>query len=287
VRIINPNASLVHASPLIGGISAQVTLLQVALPDGSTQKWIVRQHGEGDRRRNPQIALDEFRLLQALKAVGLPVAAPIAVDDACFDTPVIVVEYIEGTTDITEAELPQFAAHLAHVHQVSPDAFAFLPRKADLYAKHISSRPPILDESLQEGRIRAALETVGRIPQTNATVLLHGDYWQGNVLWQDGQLTGIIDWEDAVLGDPLADLGKVRLELLWAFGLEGMQRFTDLYHAQMPQVDLTLLPYWDLYAALAPASELGEWAEGDAAREQHMRAGHELFVQQVFAKLEL
>jgi aminoglycoside phosphotransferase (APT) family kinase protein len=285
VDSIHPQSKLVRTWKLIGGISAQVTALEVRLPDGSAHKWIVRQHGKGDRRRNPQIAADEFRLLRALRSVGLPVAAPVAVDHECFDTPVIVVEYIEGSTDITEADLPQFAAHLARIHQISPDAFAFLPQKADLFADDLASRPPQLDDSLQEGRIRDALEAIRRIPQTNATTLLHGDYWQGNVIWQDGQLVGIIDWEDAAVGDPLADLSKVRLELLWAFGVEGMQRFTELYGAQMPQVDLTHLPYWDLFAALSPASRLAEWAEGDVTREQHMRAGHAVFVQQAFAKL--
>jgi aminoglycoside phosphotransferase (APT) family kinase protein len=35
--------------------------------------------------------------------------------------------------------------------------------------------------------------------------LLHGDYWPDNTLWRDGRLVCVIDWEDAALGDPLAD----------------------------------------------------------------------------------
>ena len=60
----------------------------------------------------------------------------------------------------------------------------------------------------------------------NPAVLLHGDFWPGDVLWQAGRLTAVLDWEDAQVGDPLADVGNTRLEFLWAFGREAMQQFT-------------------------------------------------------------
>ncbi len=34
------------------------------------------------------------------------------------------------------------------------------------------------------------------------------------MLWKDGQLVAVIDWEDAPLGDPLADVANSRLESL-------------------------------------------------------------------------
>jgi aminoglycoside phosphotransferase (APT) family kinase protein len=38
----------------------------------------------------------------------------------------------------------------------------------------------------------------------------------------------VLDWEDAAIGDPLADVANVRLELLWARGIEAMEPFTSL-----------------------------------------------------------
>jgi aminoglycoside phosphotransferase (APT) family kinase protein len=285
VHKINPTSNLLRAWRLTGGISAEVTALEVENSDGTRKKMIVRQHGEGDRASNPNIAEDEFKLLEKLKAKGLPVAAPYLVDHELFPHPVIVIEYIEGTTDFNETKLPQFAATIAAVHSVPKDDFAFLPQKADIYAAEALTRPAELDISLQEDRIRDTLELIGQVPQVNKSVLLHGDYWQGNVLWQDGKLSGVIDWEDAAIGDPIADLASTRLEMLWAFGLEGMEEFTQLYHRHMPHVDLTYLPYWDLYTATQPAFRLHIWAEGDHAREQKMREGHYQFVTQAFAKL--
>jgi aminoglycoside phosphotransferase (APT) family kinase protein len=83
----------------------------------------------------------------------------------------------------------------------------------------------------------------------NKIALLHGDFWPGNSLWQDGQLTAVIDWEDALLGDPLIDLAQSRSEIAWIFGPEAMENFTHHYQQQMP-LDYTALPYWDLCAAL-------------------------------------
>ena len=85
----------------------------------------------------------------------------------------------------------------------------------------------------------------------NPAVLLHGDYWPGNTLWQRGTLVCVIDWEDAVLGDPLADVANARMELTMAFGPTAAADFTDQYRALVPALDLTALPHWDLYAALA------------------------------------
>jgi aminoglycoside phosphotransferase (APT) family kinase protein len=47
---------------------------------------------------------------------------------------------------------------------------------------------------------------------------LHGDYWPGNLLWNDGKLAAVLDWEDAERGDPLADIALARLDICWAFG---------------------------------------------------------------------
>ena len=81
----------------------------------------------------------------------------------------------------------------------------------------------------------------------NADVLL-------NQLSNDGgDLVGVVDWEEACIGDPLADLAIARLDLLWAFGLEPMRAFTGRY-AALSGLDLYDLPLWDLDAALRPVT---------------------------------
>jgi len=160
---------------------------------------------------------------------------------------------------------------------------SFLPTQEQKYAKKVSERPPNLDESIDEGCIRDVLESAGRLSQHNASVLLHGDFWPGNLLWKDGRIVAVIDWEDAALGDPLADVANSRLEILWAFGIDAMYSFTQQYQS-IATIDFTCLPIWDLFAALRPAFKIAEWA-GDDIAEQTMRERHRFFVAQAFTNL--
>lgn len=93
----------------------------------------------------------------------------------------------------------------------------------------------------------------------------------------------VLDWEDAQIGDPLADIANSRLEILWAFGSAAMQQFTQEYQSRSP-IDFTHLPYWELWAVLDPAAKLAGWGL-DARIEQTMREGLRAFIAQAFARL--
>jgi len=286
VQRMDPHCKLLRTWKLKGGVSAQVTALEIERPDGRTQKLIARRHGEADLKRNPHIAADEFKLLQLLHSVGVAAPRPYHFDQSgeIFSTPYIVIEYIEGQPEFAPADLPdfilQFATHLCRIHKVDASKLdlSFLPQQAQILTDRLRARPENVDDSLDEGRIRDALETVWPIPQRNTPALLHGDFWPGNLLWRDGELAAIIDWEDAALGDPLADVANSRLEMLWAFGTDAMHMFTQQYQS-MTTIDFTNLTYWDLCAALRPVSKLAQWGL-DEVTEKTMRERHRWFVAQ-------
>ncbi len=286
---IVPQSKLLHTWPLTGGVSAQVTAFELQHPDGQIQKMIVRQHGATDLKHNPQIAADEFKLLQILQSVGLAAPKPYYFDQSgqLFSTPYVVIEYIEGEPAFAPVDIAdlvfQLATHLAQIHRVDPSPLdlAFLP----LVGKGFGQRPATLDHALDEGRIRDALEASWPLAQQNRSGLLHGDFWPGNVLCKDGRIVAVIDWEDAKLGDPLVDLANSRLEILWAFGRDAMHSFTQHYQAMLP-IDFSNLAYWDLCAALRPASKLAGWGL-DAHTEQAMRQAHKWFINQAFAALSI
>src|SRR5262249_34968479 len=50
------------------------------------------------------------------------------------------------------------------------------------------------------------------IPVSGPTTVVHGDYRLGNVMFDGARVIGVLDWEMATLGDPLADVGYT---LLW------------------------------------------------------------------------
>jgi len=291
VQKFEPQSKLLRTWELKGGVSAQVTGIEIERPDGYIQKMIVRQHGEVDLKHNPQIAADEFKLLQLVHSEGLAVSRPYYLDQSgeIFPTPYIVIEYIEGETifgphDIADF-IPRLATQLSRIHEVDCSKLdvSFLPLHEKRVAEKLGERPEMVDEEFEEGRIRDVLEEVWPLSQQNRSMLLHGDFWPGNILWRDGQIVGVIDWEDAAIGDPLADIANTRLELLWAFGIDAMRSFTHHYQS-LTDIDFTNLPYWELYAALRRISQIAGWGLDDIT-EKTMRERLRWFIAQAFMNL--
>lgn len=275
----DPQAELQNAWALTGGVSARITALEVRHADGTVQRYVVREHGEIDRAGNPHIARDEFRLLEIAHAHGVACPKPVFLDESCrfFANPVLVIEFIAGETEFAPDDLGAYVrqaiGQLLLIHQVPANAeLGFLPRKDHGYGP----APAVLDDTMDEPRIRAALAAYHLAPERNRRCLLHGDFWPGNLLWADGQLAGVIDWEDAHTGDPLADLANARFEFLVAFGAAGLELVTSEYTAHST-LDLHDLAYWDLAAALRVCGKIGGW--GLAAEEEaNLRARHAAFV---------
>jgi aminoglycoside phosphotransferase (APT) family kinase protein len=240
---IEPGSRLGGTWALKGGVSAEVTAFEIERADGSRETLIARRHGAAERRRNPQIAADQFRLLQALCSAGIPAPRP-----RLLDGDILVVEYVVGERpEGHELDLvDQLAAVLAEIHRVPTAALSFLPTRE-----------------------------LSELESRNGPVLLHGDFWPGNTLWRGGRLVAVIDWEDAAIGDPLADIANARLELLWASGIEAMDEFTR----RCASIDVTDLPHWDLWADRRLTPRIGEWGL-DPATEEAMLAGREAFVAQ-------
>ncbi len=290
IRHIEPEAKLLRAQKLQGGVSAQVTKLEIELPEGVVRKLLARRHGEADRSRNPHIAREEYKLLQQLTAAGLPVPKPHAVLSSFGDAPLIVTEFVEGESILSLDQIPdaeqQLADRLSDIHRLPWERYElrFLPKQGDRCSAKLTNRPGQLDDSLWEGRIRDKLESVWPLKHTNNEALLHGDFWPGNVIWKDGSIAAVIDWEDAALGDPLFDLANARLELLWASGIRAMEKFTERYQTRNPHLDYAGLPAWDLFAALKPASALSDWGLAPDA-ERQMRERHRLFAEQALARI--
>ena len=111
---------------------------------------------------------------------------------------------------------------------------------------------------------RDALAEAWPLPTAEAR-LLHGDYWPCNVLWNEGEIAGIIDWEDAATGDPLSDLAICRLDLTLIVGVDVRDAFT-IHYLEATATEPAALPHWDLVAAIHAAPHLDEWAAGWLAR---------------------
>lgn len=92
----------------------------------------------------------------------------------------------------------------AEMHRGTP---AGLPRLKERLARNIGRAKPLSDD--QRARALALLE---RLP--DGKNLCHGDFHPGNIILKSGDAgPAIIDWPNATVGDPAADLARTRLLL--------------------------------------------------------------------------
>jgi len=49
--------------------------------------------------------------------------------------------------------------------------------------------------------------------QVDKPVLIHLDYWSGNVLWENEQISAVVDWEEAGYGEAGIDVAYCLMEL--------------------------------------------------------------------------
>ncbi|MFF2455413.1 aminoglycoside phosphotransferase family protein [Peribacillus simplex] len=294
VQKFDQGNKLIRAWELNGGISAQVTGLELLQSSGRIVKMIVRQHGDNDLKRNPNIAADEHQLLGILKAAGLPVPTPYYLEQSCeiFSKPCILLEFIEGRSEFAPSNLNdhilQLAINLAKIHRVdcADLSLSFLPKVENTYVEMLNNKERVLlEETLNLSMIRDLLKSSTPLPSMNKKVILHGDYWPGNILWKEDKLVSIIDWEDSGLGDPLADLANSQLEISYHFGMQAMDDFTHQYKSMMPELNFTNLPFWQLFAALR-LSKFPEWGL-EKNKENSWRKRHKSFVRQAINQIRL
>jgi aminoglycoside phosphotransferase (APT) family kinase protein len=248
-----PDARVVGASPLKGGISATMAVIELA--DG--RMAVARRPGDWVTEEDPDGGQTEFQTLARLHALGLPVPAALAIEPTGGPDRIYLMEHIDGAPDLSPADpadhVRQAAETLAMIHRVDWMASGLdaLRRLRNPWRP----RGETVNEAMGEGRARAALEATGPLDDPNPTVLRHGDFWPGNLLWRDGRLVAVVDWEAACLAGPLGDLAVSRLDTLWVLGWERMEEFTEAYLRANP-VDVSQLPHFDLRAAVRLASDV-------------------------------
>lgn len=166
----------------------------------------------------------EFGALAALGGSGVP--APDAywldADGSVLGSPGFVMERVAGETALRTLLDPEHgqsqgvalemadaaaALHSLEVTRfrgvlppVEPEAVALQQVAAweRLFLAHRMEPLPVLSEAFRWLRHRA--------PRTQRVSLVHGDFRFGNVVYQDGELRALLDWEMTHLGDPCEDL---------------------------------------------------------------------------------
>lgn len=99
------------------------------------------------------------------------------------------------------------------------------------------------------------------------TVFVHGDVWSGNMRWEADTCTALIDWYCAGAGDPGVDLGELRMQMGYQYGLQAADHVLDGWQQQARR-EATNLAYWDAVAALNTPVDMEGWPAFDKHGEQ-------------------
>ncbi len=182
---------------------------------------------------------EEFRLLQAAAAEGVPVPAVhwLAEEAETLGGPFFLMDRIEGETiarrllrDDAYAQArhvmtAQLGRILAGIHRIdrAKHQLGFLPAPApgstpaedqlDRYEQRFRVIAPDPHPAFELG-FRWLRQ---RLPRGDDCVVVHGDYRIGNVIFGPEGVRAILDWELAHVGDPIEDLGWMCVRS-WRFG---------------------------------------------------------------------
>ncbi|WP_197479892.1 phosphotransferase family protein [Paenibacillus swuensis] len=245
--------SIVQVTPLLGGIST--AMYQLDLSEGAP--IVIRQFtNKAWLEEEPELARHEADSLRSAARSKITAPAIIAYDGdgtAC-GLPTVAMTHLSGKVELhpqnMESWLQGLADTLAKLHsstEVTTDWTYYRYRKGTGIEPDWSwsSVPDIWTQAL--ARIQLP-------PPPTRTGFIHRDYHPNNVLWHNGQVTGVVDWVNACNGPLAADTGHCRINLALLYGVKEADRFLHYYREFMGKDD-PYHPYWDLVS-------LGDGVEG-------------------------
>jgi aminoglycoside phosphotransferase (APT) family kinase protein len=209
----------------------------------------------------------EAAILVAAAQAGVPVPKlRLDATDGLIGQPAFVTDRIEGETiprrilrdDAYANARPQLAAQcgrvLAAIHRIPPESVAGLEQQ-----DQVTQFRDVLDgfdEPHPAFELGFRWLEANRPPPTR-TVIVHGDFRNGNMIVGPDGVRAVLDWELAHLGDPMEDLGWLCVRA-WRFGSKlpvgGFGQRSDLFaaygEAAGVEVDPKVARWWEVLGTL-------------------------------------
>ena len=186
---------------------------------------VMRIPPKGVRRSGNTDVLRQVPLLQSLGRNGVRVATMVwwDHDEQWFDVPYIMVGKLPGSTwnvreaamagagDATREVFRQAVEALASVHLVPwRDDLASWEMPKDL-RDEVVFWDRLLDKAAEPEWIEQGRRTrdllLSSVPHDPVIGIFHGDFQTNNILFHEGRLQAVIDWEISGIGAQLLDLG--------------------------------------------------------------------------------
>ena len=164
--------------------------------------------------------------------VGTKVPAPrsLAVDPvgACAGSPAHLMTWLPGSLELTRADeglLRRLARLLVDIHDHDPGSA--VPRT---YQSWATPSKRVVPEWAQRPEVwKQAFEELEQPPPAYRGTFLHRDFHLGNVLWDRGEVTGVVDWVETSWGPAGLDVAHTATYLAMLHGVDAADRFTSAY----------------------------------------------------------
>lgn len=241
----------------VGGGASKEQFFFTLNQAGNEEKFLLRMDPrraitETDRER-------EVILLKAMEGrVPVPEAIWVDNDASHFPQPAAIMRVVNGVTKPSDAGLKvsglgtwlgpdlraklrdQFLDHLVTIHMYDfranplprfevPDAD---PKQAARWSFNYWRELWQIDEGRTRPIVALAEQWLAEnMPDCEELVLTHGDYRTGNYLFEEatGEITALLDWELARIGDFHEDLAWVLMQIFGTFDPDGTFRASDLF----------------------------------------------------------
>lgn len=209
-----------------------------------TQAVVRIGFGEGHEVRTK----NEFFNLIAISQTDLPFQTPSNLGDVYTTRSwsAMVSSFVAGEhrdnvewTDVREA-----LSDVLNAFQTAarPIAESFLPVRQWCGGVNWPARVEQIIQSFNERERAAATHVVREVLECEAEVqptLVHGDFGLHNVLWTEGRIAGVIDFDHATIGDPAIDVAP----LIGQFGASKLAQIYDsemVFRAKLHRASLSL-----------------------------------------------
>jgi aminoglycoside phosphotransferase (APT) family kinase protein len=281
---IAPGSTFLAIEALPGSYSNFTHVVDARSADGSVIRVVVRRYQVFGTYDRGEKAYREFKTFELLRRHGIPAPRPLYLDQqgTVLGIPGIVTSYVSGTQIVSPPDpvawTRALAAMLARIHAVPCDTAArefLLDANAEASWFVRSANVPDYMRAHPDGeRVWEAARDLWCSLRLVPPTLVHIDYWPGNILWHRGEISAIVDWEEAAWGDPAIDVAYCRMEM----ALSGMAHVADGFLRAYETArgrPVENLPLWELAAAARPMFSPAGWITESPAREafRHFIAG--------------
>ncbi len=222
------------AERLRGGWTSEMRRLRVAGP-GEPRPLVLRSFVRPFFVRHAQGLLTrEADVLRLLAGTDVPAATLHAVDAtaAHCDHPSLLMSLLPGAVTVSDEGAAErtvpLARDLARIHRVwVPDAAR--PRAYQAWAAPERVRIP---EATARPELWArAVDVIRRDPPAYEGRFLHRDFHPGNVLFDDGRITGVVDWVETSWGPADLDVAHCSTALALLHGVPAAWELAGHYAA--------------------------------------------------------